>query len=71
MERFRAAQQLIQELQQQLAVVVDAGMKREARIAELEAKLAQLEPYRAIVEQLRIQMCREEFGRFADLPDPP
>jgi hypothetical protein len=67
-ERFRAAQQLVQELQQQLAMVVDAGMRREARIAELEAKLAQLEPYRLYVEQLGAQMQREEQGRFGNLP---
>lgn len=67
-ERYRAAQQQVQELQHQLALAVDAAMKREARIAELEAKLAQLEPYRLYVEQLRAQMQREEQGRFGDLP---
>lgn len=67
-ERFRTAQQQVQTLQQQLAVIVDAGMKREARIAELEAKVVQLEPYRVYVEQLRAQMQREERGRFGDLP---
>lgn len=67
-ERLCAAQQQILELQQQLAVIVDTSLKREARIAELEAKLAQLEPYRAIVRQIRMQMRGEEFGRFGDLP---
>lgn len=67
-ERLRAAQQHVQELQQQLAVTVDSGMKREARIAELESRLAQLEPYRAFIEQWRAQMHREEQGRFGDLP---
>ena len=38
------------------------------RIAELEARLAELEPYRLFVEQLRSQMQREERGRFGDLP---
>lgn len=67
-ERFRTAQQQVLELRQQLAVFVDAGMKREARIAELEASVAKLEPYRVYVEQLRAQMQREERGRFGDLP---
>ncbi len=67
-KRLRAADQLVQELRQQLALVVDAGMKREARIAELEARLAQLEPYRLYVEQLSAQMQREEQGRFGNLP---
>jgi hypothetical protein len=67
-ERYRAAQQQVQELQHQLAVTVDASMRREARIAELEARLAQLEPYRLYVEQLRAQMQREEQGRFGNLP---
>jgi hypothetical protein len=66
-ERHRAAQQRVQELQQQLVVSVGAAMKREARIAELEAKMAQLEPYRLYVEQLLAQMQREEQGRFGDL----
>ena len=67
-ERLRAAQQHVQELQHQLALTVDAGMRREARIAELEARLAQIEPYRLYVEQLRAQMQREEQGRFGNLP---
>jgi hypothetical protein len=67
-ERLRAAQQHVQELQQQLAVTVDAGMKREVRIAELEARLAQLEPYRTFIEQWRVQMHREEQGPFDNLP---
>ncbi len=67
-ERYRASRQSVQELQQQLALSTDAAMKREARIAELEAKMAQLEPYRLYVEQLRAQMQREEQGRFGDLP---
>jgi hypothetical protein len=51
-----------------LAVQAEAGVKREARIAELEARLAELEPYRSFVEQMRVQMQREERGRFGDLP---
>ena len=67
-EHFRALQQLIGELQQQLAATVDAGMKREARIAELEARLALLEPYRAFIEQWHDQMHREEQGPFSSFP---
>ncbi len=67
-ERLREAQQQAQTAKQQLAMSVDASMKREARIAELEAKLAELEPYRTFVEQMRVQMQREEQGRFGDLP---
>ncbi len=67
-ERYRAAQQRVKELQQQLALSAEAAMKRETRIAELEATMAQLEPYRLYVEQLRAQMQREEQGRFGDLP---
>jgi hypothetical protein len=52
----------------QLAVSVDVAVKREARIVELEAKLAELEPYRTFVEHMRAQMRREEQGRFGDLP---
>jgi hypothetical protein len=66
--RLRSAQQQLQETQQQQAVLVEARLKQEARIAELEAKLAVLEPYRAFVEQMRAQMRREEQGRFGDFP---
>jgi hypothetical protein len=67
-ERVRIAQQQLLEMQQQLAVQVEAGIKREATIAELEARLAELEPYRTFVEQMRTQMQREERGRFGELP---
>jgi hypothetical protein len=66
--RCRADEQRIQDLEQQFAKNVDEAMKREARIAQLEAKVAQLEPYQLYVEQLRAQMLREERGRFGDLP---
>jgi len=66
--RLRSAQQQLLEAQKQQAVLVEARLKQEARIAELEAKLAVLEPYRAFVEQMRMQMQREEQGRFGDLP---
>lgn len=67
-KRVHAAEQLVQELQHQLVSAAEKGMKREARIAELEASVAKLEPYRVYVEQLRAQMQREEQGRFGDLP---
>lgn len=57
--RVRTAQQ-----QHQVALV-EASVKREARIAELEARL---EPYRTIVEHVRARMQQEEQGRFGDLP---
>ncbi len=67
--RLRSAQQQLLEAQQQQAVLVEARLKQEARIAELEAQLAVLEPYRTFVMQMRAQMQREERGRFGDLPD--
>jgi len=67
-ERLREAELQAQTAKQQLAMSVDASMKREARIAELEARLAELEPYRSFVERMRVQMQREERGRFGDLP---
>jgi hypothetical protein len=67
-ERLHTAQRQLLETQQQLAVSVDASMKREALIAELEAKLAVLEPYRTFVMQMRAQMQREENGLLNDLP---
>jgi len=67
-ERVRTAEQRLLDVQQQLAVQIDANMQREARIAALEARLVELEPYRTFVEQMRAQMQREEQGRFGDLP---
>jgi len=67
-ERLRTTEQQVLDLQQQMAVQVEASMKREVRIAELEARLAELEPYRVFVEQMRSQMQREEQGRFGNLP---
>src|SRR6266536_3707437 len=58
-ERVRTAEQRLLEVQQQLAVQAEAGVRREAKIAELEARLAELEPYRSFVEQMRAQMQRE------------
>lgn len=67
-ERLHMAEQQTLDQQQQLAPQVDASLQREAHIAELEARLAELEPYRSFVEQMRAQMQREEQGRFGDLP---
>jgi hypothetical protein len=66
--RLREVQQQHLEVQQQQAALVEARLKQEARIAELEAKLVVLEPYRTFVMQMRAQMQREEQGRFGDLP---
>ena len=65
---LRLAQQQLLEAQKQQAVLVDARLKQEARIAELEAKLAVLEPYRTFVMQMCTQMQREENGLLNDLP---
>jgi len=61
-ERLRTAQQQHLKVQQQFTVQAEASVKREARIAELEAKLAELEPYRTFVEQVRLRMHQEEHG---------
>lgn len=66
--RLHSAQRQIQELQQQQLTLVEARLKQEVRIAELEAKLAVLEPYRTFVMQMRAQMQREENGLLNDLP---
>src|SRR6266568_1053932 len=66
--RLRSVQQQLLEAQQQQALLVEARLKQEAKVAELEAKLAVLEPYRTFVMQMRAQMQREEQGRFGDLP---
>jgi hypothetical protein len=66
--RLRSAQQQLLEAQQNQSALVEARLQQEARIAELEAKLAVLEPYRTFVMQMRAQMQREEQGRFGDFP---
>ncbi len=66
--RLRSAQQQLLDMQQQQASLVETRLKQEARIAELEAKLAVLEPYRTFVMQMRAQMQREENGLLNDLP---
>lgn len=59
--RLRSAQQQLLDVQKQQAVLVEARLKQEARIAELEAKLAELEPYRTFVEQIRKKIRHEEY----------
>jgi hypothetical protein len=59
--RLREAQQQVQALRQQLATLADACLQRDARVGELEAKLAALEPYRDFVEQIRQRVQREEY----------
>jgi len=58
--RLRKAQQEIEDLQQQLATLADACLQRDARVVELEAKLAELEQYSSFVEQVRVRIRREE-----------
>jgi hypothetical protein len=60
--RLRGAQQQIQDLEQQLAILAGACLQRDARVAELEAKLVELEPYRTFVEQVRQHVRREEYS---------
>lgn len=66
--RLHSTQQQLLEAQQNQSALVEARLQQEARIAELEAKLAVLEPYRTFVIQMRAQMQREEQGRFGDFP---
>jgi peptidoglycan hydrolase CwlO-like protein len=58
--RLRETQQQVQALQQRLATLADACLQRDARAGELEAKLAELEPYRDFVEQIRQRIQRRE-----------
>jgi hypothetical protein len=58
--RLREAQQHIQDLERQLATLADACLQRDARVVELEVKLAELEPYRNFVEQVRNRVRQEE-----------
>lgn len=60
--RLRSIQQQLVDAQGQQAVLVEARLKQEARIAELEAKLVVLEPYRTFVEQVRRDMQGQEHG---------
>lgn len=60
--RLREAQQRIQDLERQQRTLVDACLQRDARVVELEAKQAELEPYRNFVEQIRQRVQQEEHG---------
>ncbi len=61
--RLRLAQQQLLEAQKQQAVLAEAMLNQEARMAELEVKLAELEPYRSFVDQVRQRIRQEEHGR--------
>lgn len=58
--RLRAAQQQLQDLERQLATLAETRLRRDAQMAVLEAKLAELEPYRNFVEQVRQRVQKEE-----------
>jgi len=58
--RLREAQQQIQDLERQLATLADTYLQRAAQMAVLEAKLAELEPYRNFVEQVRQRVRQQE-----------
>ncbi|MBO0784371.1 MAG: hypothetical protein J2P37_36675 [Ktedonobacteraceae bacterium] len=45
--------------------LADACLQRDARVVELEAKLAELEPYKTFVEQVRQRVRQEEHGNDA------
>jgi len=57
--RLRVAQQQLQDLERQLATLAEISLQRDAKMAALEVKLAELEPYRNFVEQVR-QCVRQE-----------
>jgi branched-subunit amino acid aminotransferase/4-amino-4-deoxychorismate lyase len=58
--RLRAAQEHVQRLEQQQALLLDTCLQSEVRVRELETKLAELEPYRGFVEEMRARIRREE-----------
>ncbi len=60
--RLREAQQQIHNMERQLAILADACLQRDMRVAEVEAKLAELKPYRNFVEQVRQRVQREAYG---------
>lgn len=60
--RLRNAQQHIQDLERQLTTLADVCLQRDVQVAELEAKLAELEPYRTFVEQIRQRVRHEEYS---------
>lgn len=58
--RLRVVQQQLQNLERQLATLAETCLQRDAQVAMLEAKLAELEPYRNFVEQVRQRVRQEE-----------
>ncbi len=58
--RLRSSMQRLQDLEQHQANLIEACLQRDARVAELETKIAELEPYRDFIEQVRIRIRREE-----------
>jgi len=58
--RLRVAQQQLQDLERQLATLAETCLRRDTQMALLEAKLAELEPYRNFVEQVRQRVRQEE-----------
>ncbi len=58
--RVRAAQQELRDLERRLATLAETCLQRDAQVAALEAKLAELEPYRNFVEQVRQRVRQEE-----------
>jgi hypothetical protein len=58
--RLRVAQQKLHDLERRFAVLAETRLQRDAQIAALEAKLAELEPYRNFVEQVRQRVRQEE-----------
>lgn len=59
---LRDAMQQLQSQERQLATLADTCLQRDERVAELEAKLTELEPYRSFVEQVRLRVQQEEHG---------
>jgi hypothetical protein len=60
--RLREAENTIQCLEQQLAQLASGYLEQDARVAELEARLVELEPYQTFVEQVRQRVRYEEHG---------
>jgi hypothetical protein len=58
--RVRTNQHQLRDLERQLATLTETCLQRDAQMAALEARLAELEPYRNFVEQVRQRMRQEE-----------
>jgi hypothetical protein len=59
--RLRDAQQQILDLERERAILAEACLLRDTRVAELEAKLKELEPYWGFVQQIRQCTQREKY----------